>query len=213
VDLASHDMLDEEEEFLLNLPKSNNFTEGELAENRLHRIARSQRGRLWCVALEPLRTSLSALLGWLIFLFVLRTLWSPVLFAFVEVALGKSLYVLFAIVTVGVIVSFIFKLLGSFGVALNLVIDILQGEAVCLEGRVSASSFTEKAKGLGQLHGEVIDDFVYAIGNDYLRVSEEAVLVLRPYSGSVFRVYATPRSRLLLSIEPVKLRRADRLVK
>jgi hypothetical protein len=143
---------------------------------------------------------------------VLKTLWSPVLFALVEVALGKSLYVLFAFITVSVVVSFMLNLLGSFGPVLNLVGDILQGEAVCLEGRVSPSSFTEKAKGLGQLHHEDVDHFVYAIGNDYLRVSEEAFLVLRPYSGSVFRVYATPRSKLLLSIEPVKLRRADRLV-
>jgi hypothetical protein len=212
VDLASQNLL-EEEEFLLNLPKTNHFTEDELSENRLRRIARGQRGRLWRVALEPLRTSLSALLGWLIFLFVVKTFWSPVLFAMVEVAVGKSLYVVFAIVTVGVVVSFILKLLGSFGPLLNLVIDILQGEAVCLEGRVSTTSFTEKAKGLGQLYGEVIDNFVYAIGNEYLRVSEAAFLVLRPYSGSVFRIYATPRSRLLLSIEPVKLRRADRRVK
>jgi len=187
-------MLDEDAEFLRNLPESNGFTKDELTANRLHRIAQSQRGRLWGLALEPLRTSLTALLGWLLFLFVLKTFCPPMLFAFAEVALGKSLYVLFAFITVGVVVSFVLNLLGSFGTVLTLVRDVLQGEAVCLEGRVSTSSFTEKAKGLGQLHNEDIDQFVYAIGNDYLRVSEDAFLVLRPYSGSVFRVYATPRS-------------------
>jgi hypothetical protein len=33
VDLASHDMLDEEADFLRNLSESNGFTKGELAEN------------------------------------------------------------------------------------------------------------------------------------------------------------------------------------
>ena len=205
-------LLDEDADFLRNLPQSNGFTKHELAENRLRRIAHSQRGRLWGLALAPLRASLTALLGWLLFLFVLKTFCPPVVFAFVEVALGKSLYVLFAIITVGVVVSFLMNLFGSLGTVLSLVSDILQGEAVCLEGRVSTSSFTEKAKGLGQLHDEEVDHFAYAIGNDYLRVSEEAFLVLRPYSGSTFQVYATPRSKLLLSLEPVKLRRSERRV-
>jgi hypothetical protein len=209
----SNDILDEEDKFLRGLFTENGFTEGELAENQLHRIARSQLAHLWGVALDPLRASLIALLGWLLFLFVIKTFCPAVLFTVIEVAMGKSLYVLFAIITFGVVVAFISNLFGSFGPVTNLVVDILKGEASCVEGRVSASSITEKAKGLGALHDENDDHFCYAIGNEYLRVSEQAFQILRPYSGSVFRVYVTPRSRLLLSIEPVKLRRSDRVVK
>lgn len=210
--LASHDMLDEEAEFLRNLPTSNGFTESELAQNRSRRIARSQRGRLWKMALDPLRTSIVALLGWLLFLFVVKTFCPGTLFSLIELALGKSLYILFAIITAGVVVSFIVSLFRSFEVVLNLILDILQSEVICLEGHVSTSSLSEKAKGMRQLYEETLDHFVYVIGNDYIPVSEEAFLVLRPYSGSTFRLYATPRSKLLLSIEPVKLRRSDRLV-
>ena len=211
--LDSNDILEEEGDFLRNLSERNDFTTGELLQNQLHVIAGTQVSRLWMVALNPLRMSLTALLGWLLFLFVVKTLCPAVLFAVIEAALGMSLYVVFAFITVSVVLSFVFNLFGSFGAVVNLVRDILQGEAVCLEGRVSASSITEKAKGLGELHEESVEHFSYAIGNEYLPVNEEAHRVLRPYSGSVFRVYVTPRSRLLLSIEPVKLRRNDRLVK
>ena len=209
----SNDILDEEAKFLLDLFIENGFTDKELAENQLRRIARSQLAHLWSSALEPLRASLIALLGWLLFLFVIKTFCPAVLFAAIELAMGKSLYILFAFITIGVVLAFVSNLFGSFGPVTNLVLDILSGEAVCLEGRVSASSVTERAKGLGQLYEENVDHCSYAIGNEYLRVSEQAFHVMQPYSGSVFRVYVAPRSRLLLSIEPVRLRRADRMVK
>jgi hypothetical protein len=39
-------------------------------------------------------------------------------------------------------------------------------------------------------------------------VTMEGYEALRAYSGSTCRVYMTPRSKLLLSIEPVKVRTA-----
>src|SRR5260370_40351944 len=115
--------------------------------------------------------------------------------------------------TIGGVVVIVSNEFGAVGKVKKLVRDIVLGEVVCVEGRVSASSVTEKAKGLGQLYEENVDHCSYAIGNEYLRVSEQAFHVMQPYSGSVFRVYVAPRSRLLLSIEPVRLRRADRMVK
>ena len=163
-------MLEEEARFLRGLFQENGFNQRELAENQLCRIARSQRARLWGVALEPLRASLIALLGWFLFLFVTKTFCPGVLFSAIEIAMGQSLYVWFTFITAGVVLAFVSNLFGSFEPVVNLALDIL-------------------------------------------RVSEQALHILRPYSGSVFRVYVTPRSRLLLSIEPVKLRRADRVVK
>jgi hypothetical protein len=90
---------------------------------------------------------------------------------------GDVLLCVVCIITVSVLLSFVFNLFGSFGAVVNLVRDILQGEVVCLEGRVSASSVTEKAKGLGELHGESVEHFSYAIsdaavgGNDPIAVS------------------------------------------
>jgi len=59
------------------------------------------------LALNPLRASLIAMLGWLLFLF-----YPAVLFAVIE-AMGKSLYVLFAIITIGVVLAFVSNLFGS----------------------------------------------------------------------------------------------------
>jgi hypothetical protein len=91
----------------------NGFTENELAENRLRRIARSQVAHLWGIAMDPLRASLIAMLGWLLFLFVIKTFCPAVLLAVIEVAMGKSLYALFAIITVGVVLAFVSNLFGS----------------------------------------------------------------------------------------------------
>ena len=82
--LESNDILDGEGDFRRALAERNGFTEGELAENHRYRIAPTQVSRLWGAALEPLRASLTALLGWLLFLFVLITLCPAPLFAAVE---------------------------------------------------------------------------------------------------------------------------------
>jgi hypothetical protein len=190
------------------LSEVNGFTESELAVNRQYLIARSQVSRLYRLALKPFQASLCTLLGWLIFLFVVKTLCPLQLFVMIEAALGMSLFVVFAFISAGVLLSFVKDLFTSFGTIAELVPDIIQGKAACLEGRVSTSVVTEKGKGMAELHGEKIDYYSYAIGNEYLPVTKEAYDALRPYSGSVFRVYLTPRSRLLLSIEPTKVRRS-----
>jgi hypothetical protein len=190
------------------LSEVNGFTESELGMNRQYLIARSQVARLYALALKPFQASLYTLLGWLIFLFVVKTLCPLQLFVMIEAAIGMSLFVLFAFITVGVLLAFVRDLFTSVGTITELVPDIIQGKAVCFEGRVSTSVVTEKGKGMAELHGENVDYYSYAIGNEYLPVTKEAYDALRPYTGSVFRVYLTPRSRLLLSIEPIKVRRS-----
>jgi hypothetical protein len=196
-----------------DLASANGFTAEELAANRAARIAPSQIRKLWSAALDPVRTSLYALLGWLLFLLIVKTFVPLKLFAMIEWALGMSLYVLFALVTVSTVLAFLFQALSSIWVVLDLLRDIFQGEAIVKEGRVSTSSSAEKLHGMQEMYGDKEDRFGYAIGNEILTVNEAAYKVLRPYSDSSCRVYMTPRSKLLLSIEPVKIRRTDRIIR
>ena len=123
-----------------------------------------------------------------------------------------SLWVLFAFITIGTIIAFLHQSLSAISTTLDLARDLRDGQAAALEGRVSTSSDTEANHGVDQLYEEQSNRCWYAIGDVYLPVSEHAHKALRPYSGSSCRVFMTPRSRFLLSIEPVKTRRADRLV-
>jgi hypothetical protein len=50
------------------------------------------------------------------------------------------------------------------------------------------------------------DRYWYIVQDQYLAVSAEGYQALRPYSGSDCKVYMTPRSKLLLSLELVKIR-------
>jgi hypothetical protein len=53
-----------------------------------------------------------------------------------------------------------------------------------------------------------VDRHYYVVQEQYMPVTLEAYEALRTYSGSTCRVYMAPRSKLLLSIEPVKVRMA-----
>ena len=194
------------------LASANEFTAQELAANRAGRIAPSQLKRLWTMALDRVRTSLSALLGWLLFVYVVKTLVPNWLFATLERVLGISLFALFGLITISSACASIYQLFASAWIVLKLLPDIIQGAAIVKEGRVRTSSDTEKVHGMGELYEETAERFSYVIGDEYLAVSESAHRVLRPYSGSSCRVFLTPRSRLLLSIEPTSIRHPDRLL-
>jgi hypothetical protein len=200
-------------ELARELASANHFTAWELERNRAGRIAPSQVRRLWSVALDPVRTSLYALLGWLLFVTGLLAFMPLKLFAMWEWEAGMSLWFLFGAITVTTTFSFLYQLFGSFGRVAGLVQDIVAGVAVAMEGRVSTSSTNQKVHGMGEVYGETEDRFSYVIEEEYLPVDEAAYHALQPYSGSFFRLFVTPQSKLLLSIEPVKIRRTDRMVK
>ncbi|MFN7923045.1 MAG: hypothetical protein U0Q16_23285 [Bryobacteraceae bacterium] len=195
------------------LATANGFTVDELETNRAGRIAPAQNRRLWAVALEPFRTALMALAGWLVFLAIVRILVPRLLLAAIESAIGVSLYVLFFLITITTALAFLGKLLGAIRISADLARDVMQEGTESLEGRVSISSTNEELHGMGELYETTEDRYGYAIGSEVFPVSEAAYRAYREYSGSTCRVFVTPRSRLLLSIEPVNVRRTDRRVK
>ena len=89
---------------------------------------------------------------------------------------------------------------------LRLLLDLACGRAVCIEGRTSTSVDSVKVQGVEV--GERVHRNYYIVQEQYMPVTMEGYEALRAYSGSPCRVYMTPRSKLLLSIEPVKVRTA-----
>ena len=88
----------------------------------------------------------------------------------------------------------------------NLALDLAVGRVRCLEGQTSASYATE-----GHGPGWTIADkhYWYVVQDEYVSVTADEYLALRPYSGSTCRVHIAPHSKLLLSLESIKVRHVD----
>lgn len=203
-----------------DLAAAHEFTASDLAANQAGKLSPAQKRRLWCAALEPLRQSTLTLAYWLIFLATVKLFLVIVrptdplqLLKRCPSLIGYGLKALVVLIALKAAVSFGRGLFRSIGQLLSLRRDLSEGRVEVLEGRVSTSSTPEETHGADALHSETEDRYAYAIGDDYLPVSALAYRVLQPYSGSSCRVFVTPRSRWLLSIEPTKIRRSDRLVR
>ena len=81
-----------------------------------------------------------------------------------------------------------------------LMVDLSAGKAASIEGRVSPSKAEEQGLGLGRLYGESNAKYWYVVKDEYFEVNPEAHGALPERTH--FRLYYTPKSRLLLSMEP-----------
>ena len=202
-----------------DLAAANQFSDEELAINREGRIAGTQVSRLLRQALHPFASASGVLLGSLMFVVVtyqcLRFSHSLVptsllasvprsLLAFMAVRVSSLAFLMAALITVGALMTLPGGFFKSLGTLLGLVFDLAAGRAHCIEGRTSTSWASEGEQSVkGLLHR---DRYWYIVHDEYLPVTIEGYQALRPYSGSECRLYMTPRSKLLLSLEPVKMR-------
>ena len=157
--------------------------------------------RLFGRALRPVRYTGKAMIGWLLFLFVIRiavprfilrmAMWFGMPGASTLVALGITL------ITAG---ALLLSILQSVRLIALLMIDLSAGKVAFRDGRMVLSREEQKGLGLARLWGEAHMKCAYVIGGEYFEVDEGACAA--PPTGR-WRVYHTPRSRLMLSLEPV----------
>src|SRR5579864_7187826 len=190
----------EAENLLPDLAKANQFTMEELALNRAGKIADGQMLKLATKAIKPIRTSGTVLLGWLIFLFVIKTFVPGLALRLAGMWLGKSLGALFAAITLGCVISVLFALWHSGRMTIGLLSDLSKGVAAVKEGRVSVSRDRADIQGMARLYGEKEEVYHYVIQEQYFEVDQLAFETLA--SRQNYRLYYAPRSGLLLSIEP-----------
>src|SRR5258708_6146533 len=188
------------EDLLPALAKTNYFTMEELAQNRAGKIADGQMLKLARKALKPFYKSATVLLGWLLFMLIIRTFVPGLVLRLAGMWLGKSLGVLFMLITLGCVVSLIVGIWNSGRLTIGLIADLSKGQAAVVTGRVVGSRAQNDTQGMDRLHGEKADVYHYVINNEYFEVGQAAYETLR--SREIYRLYYTPRSKLLLSIEP-----------
>jgi hypothetical protein len=172
----------------------------ELEQNRNGKIAAGQMLKLAARALKPFYASAAVLSGWLIFLFIIRTLVPDLALKLAGMWLGKSLGVLFLVITVGCVISLIAGMWNTGRMTVGLLVDVSKGQAAVVEGRVAVSRAQADIQGMARLYGEKAEVHHYVINDEYFEVSMQAYEALAPRQ--LYRLYYTPRSKLLLSIEP-----------
>jgi hypothetical protein len=189
------------EDPLPDLARANHFTMADLEQNRAGKISDAQWMRLLLRALQPVRYTGGALLGWLLCCFVVRTAVPGIVLWIIAILGAKGLGVLFGGVTLACVGAFLVSAFKSASTMARLMVDLKLGKSACIEGRVSPSREDEKGLGMARLYGERHTNHWYVVKNEYFEVDEEAHAAL-PEGGHQYRLYHTPKSKLLLSIEP-----------
>ncbi|QOY89995.1 hypothetical protein [Paludibaculum fermentans] len=185
---------------LPELARTNQFSMEDLQQNRAGRISDAQWMRLLFRSLRPVRYTGGALLGWLFCCFIVKALVPDIILTIASYVGAKGIGIIFGGATLACVGAFLVSLFSSARTMSLLVFDLRDGKAVCLEGRVRHSREEEEGLGMARFHGENHTKHCYVVKDDYFEVDEDAFKALP--DGLVARVYHTPRSKLLLSIEP-----------
>jgi hypothetical protein len=194
------------QELLARLAEANGFSLEDLEQNRNGKISDRQKQRLWSEALYPFRQAFLAAGSWVVFMFAINTipylgfiyrLWYRMTFGY---GIAGGLMVASAI---GLITGF----LTSTKLTSRLLRDLSRGTVAKAEGSVWASQDRRTYTGFGELimlsygQKEIETIWRYALHDVRLDVSEAGARALEDRRH--YRLYYTPESELLLSIEPL----------
>jgi len=186
------------EDPLEKLARANRFTVADLEQNRNGKISDTQWMRLLLRPLKPVRYTGGALLGWLLCCFVVQT-FVPRIVLWIMALKGVGV-VFVGGVTLACAGAFLLSVVKSARTMALLIADLSAGKAACIEGRASPSREDEGGLGLARLYGETNTNYWYVVKNEYFDVNQGAHAALP--DGLQVRLYYTPKSKLLLSIEP-----------
>jgi hypothetical protein len=186
------------EDPLPGLARANCFTMAELEQNRQGKISDGQWMRLLFRALQPVKYTGGALAGWLFFCYLVKLI-VPSIILWIMALKGYGV-ALFGGITLACVGAFLVSVIKSAHTMSLLIVDLSAGKAACTEGRVSPSREEEHGLGTARFWGEKNTNYWYVVKNEYFEVDPEAHRVLPDAMQG--RLYHTPKSKMLLSIEP-----------
>lgn len=199
-------MDDDPAAFRAALADANAFSDPELTANRSGRIAASQYVRIILEAFRPAVYAGVVMLGWLFFLYF-RDLVLPQ----VALDLVQRAWPFFLVITVATAGAFLLGLAKSSKLGWLVILDLKDGEAESVSGRVSTYRTTREELGVSALFAAKAEFYYYWIGDLKLEVTSNGYeLLVKRYDLQYcppIRLYYTPRSLILLSAEPVLAKR------
>ncbi len=190
-------------EFLVDMARANAFAARDLELNREGQTTRPQVIRVWLHALKPLRIAAGALAGWLIMILVIQAFLPSIAQFFVFKKLGIGALG----PTIGIVGALAIALVKCTRKTILLIVDASEGKVASVVGRVAPSFEESTSQGLGRFRGEKDAVYFFCIRKDEFEVTSEAYsLLVSKYDTyrPLVRIYFTPRSHLLLSMEPVE---------
>jgi hypothetical protein len=186
------------------LARTNGFTDSDLAQNRAGKISENQRGKLFGRALRPVKYPLTALVTWLVSCLIVKILVPGFVLMIIAMVGGKATTAIFGAITLGCVAAAGVAGLQSSRLTALLMQDLKEGKSSYMDGRLNISHEDSDGLGLDKFHDRKHRRSHYVMNNEYFEVEEEAFETLRNQKPmGRFRLYFAPRSRLLLSLEPV----------
>jgi hypothetical protein len=183
---------------LPELARATGFTMPDLEDNRKGRISNSQMVRLFGRALQPVRYTGSAMIGWLAFVYAIRN-WVPGIVLWIARMCGVPVGSVLSIVTLGCAGALALSILQSAHCVGLLIADLAKGQATFKDGRVVVSREEKNGLGLDRLFGEKRMRCSFVMAGEHFEVDQEACAAAPE---GRCRLYHTPKSKLMLSIEP-----------
>jgi hypothetical protein len=188
--------------FRYRLARSCRFDDEDLAENKAGKLTSRQMTRLVFSALLPFLGMVTSLIG-LVVVGIGLYFFGPLITRRISlmIYLGKYLTLAVGALFFG-LVAFIIKFLLTSGRIWNLLLDLSQGKVDSVTGRLTTSRQEEVEDGLASFTNRKTRTFSLVVNGEYFDVAQDAVDVLLERDGGRYRVFVTPRSRCLVSLEP-----------
>jgi hypothetical protein len=190
---------DQARDSMPELARATGFTVADLADNRIGRISNGQMVRLFGRALRPVRYTGGAVIGWLVFVYVIRT-WVPGIVLWVARMCGVPVGSILSITTLCALGALLLSILKSSRCIGLLMMDLSAGRVAFHDGRVVVSKEEEGGLGLDRLFSEKRMKCAFVMAGEHFEVDEEAC---SSAPDGRCRLYHTPKSKMMLSIEPV----------
>ena len=192
------------DEFAADLARANQYRLSDVEPNRNGFMSTRQFFRLFWQASRPIRQAAWSLLLWVALLTLVGSLFRSRL---MRMILFQN-YALEAVTTsLGVAISFIMAMLNATERSWLLIKDLFGGEVTSVEGRLDPTFHEEMGEGFKRVKREMVPSYHYSIRQERFEVLPQAYEILRSKYDDfrpVVRIYFTPRSRQLLSLEPLQ---------
>lgn len=191
------------EEFARDLARASNYKLSEVEANRNGFMSTPQFFRLLWQASLPLRTATVSLFAWLGLFALLGSIFRVPL---MRMVFFQNYALEMVGVTLSLLLSFVIAFLTTSNKTWNLLSDLQNGEVTSVEGRLDPSWGEEIGEGIKQVKREMVPYYRFSVRQEAFDVTPQAFDLLQSkYSEfrPVVRLYFTPRSRMLLSMEPV----------
>lgn len=191
------------EEFSADLARVNQFRPTDIAANRNGFMSTLQFFRLLWQASKPLRQATWSLCVWVALLTIVSSLFRQRLMRLVFF----HNYAIEAVTTsISVAFAFLAGIFHTTDRSWKLIKDLFAGEVTSVEGRLDPTWQEEIGEGWKRIKREMVKTHHYSVRQESFEVQPQAYELLRSKYDDfrpVVRIYFTPRSRQVLSIEPL----------